>query len=104
MNPIPSLIELDRLIQQMHAQSLQQDALRILEPELKRLTHCSQSIHDICHAASLELGQISSALAGLLTLLDQTEIEHLGREQVYCLLEPFARRLQQAYEALQELS
>lgn len=70
MNPFPSLIELDRLIQQPHAQSLQQDALRILEPELKRLTHCSQSIHDICHAASLKLGPIRNALAELLTLLD----------------------------------
>ncbi len=61
MNPFPSLIELDRLIQQPHAQSLPQDALRILEPELKRLTHCSQSIHDIYHAASLKLGPIRSA-------------------------------------------
>ena len=34
MNPFPSLIELDRLIQQPHAQCLQQDALRILEPRL----------------------------------------------------------------------
>lgn len=97
MNPVPSLIELDRLIQQLHAQ-------RLCESELERLAQCSRHVHDICHTASLELGQISSALAGLLTLLDQSEIEHLAREQMYCLLEPFARRLQQAYEALQELS
>ncbi|MGR2679132.1 hypothetical protein [Chromobacterium haemolyticum] len=70
MNPFPSLIELDRLIQQPHAQSLPQDALRILEPRLKRLAHCCQSIHDICHATSLKLGPIRNALAELLTLLD----------------------------------
>ncbi|MDH0344605.1 MULTISPECIES: DUF1484 family protein [Chromobacterium] len=104
MNPIPSFIELDRLIQQLRAQCLRQDAPPILESEWKRLTHCSQYLHDSCHATSLELGQISSALAGLLTLLDQSEIEHLDREQAYCLLEPFTRRLQQSYRQLQELS
>lgn len=104
MSFISSIVELDRQIQQLQTQCRQDSALRSLEPQLKRLAHCNQSIHDICHTASLELGQISCALAGLLTLLDQSEIEHLEREQVYCLLEPFTRRLQQAYEQLQELT
>ena len=63
MNFISSIVELDRQIQQLQTQCRQHSALHNLEPQLKRLAHCNQSIHDICHAASLELGQISCALA-----------------------------------------
>ncbi|MGR2662989.1 hypothetical protein ACUXVY_15515 [Chromobacterium haemolyticum] len=70
MNAISSIVELDRQIQQRQTQCQQHSALHSLEPQLKRLAHCNQSIHDICHAASLELGPIRNALAELLTLLD----------------------------------
>ena len=47
------------------------------------------------------LGHYMSALAAM---LDQSNLDTLECEQMYCLLEPFARRLQQTTVQMQELA
>ncbi|MCD5360355.1 DUF1484 family protein [Chromobacterium aquaticum] len=103
MNATPTAVELNRIVHGLQTLRQQHEALHLIDPALKRLEYCGQHIHDTSHAVALELSQISSALTGLLSMLDQSGLDSLECEQVYCLLEPFARRLRQSSEQLQRL-
>ena len=103
MNATPTAVELNRIVHGLQTLRQQHEALHLIDPALKRLEYCSQHIHDTSHAVALELSQISSALTGLLSMLHQSGLDSLECEQVYCLLEPFARRLRQSSEQLQRL-
>ncbi|MCD5361840.1 MULTISPECIES: DUF1484 family protein [Chromobacterium] len=100
----PHLPTLSNLLRQLHALRQQHPALQPLDPLLQQLDkyceHFQQSARLIC----LELSQVSSAMAGLTMMLDQSNLDTLDSEQMYCLLEPLARRLQQTSMQMQELA
>ncbi|RBH42129.1 hypothetical protein C3F00_040210, partial [Pseudomonas sp. MWU13-2860] len=100
----PHLPTLSNLLRQLHALRQQHPALQPLDPLLQQLDkyceHFQQSARLIC----LELSQVSSAMAGLTMMLDQSNPDTLDSEQMYCLLEPLARRLQQTSMQMQELA
>ncbi|MCS3806986.1 hypothetical protein HNP43_004706 [Chromobacterium alkanivorans] len=52
----------------------------------------------------MEFNQVSTALSALAAMLEQSKLDTLECEQVYCLLEPFAHRLQQTTMQMQELA
>ncbi|NHR07353.1 hypothetical protein HA052_19370 [Chromobacterium haemolyticum] len=99
--PIPSLSTL-----LMHLKSLrQQDAsLQSIDPLLRQLDEYSRHFDHSAHLIYLELSQVSHALSALVAMLDQPNLDTLECEQLYCLLEPFARRLQQTTMQMQELA
>ncbi|OQS37248.1 hypothetical protein [Chromobacterium haemolyticum] len=83
----------------------QQDAtLHPIDPLLRQLDeYCEQFEHN-ARLISLELDQTSTALSALTAMLEQSKLDMLECEQVYCLLEPFARRLRQTTVQIQELA
>ncbi|OQS43059.1 DUF1484 family protein [Chromobacterium haemolyticum] len=71
---------------------------------MRQLDEYCQHFDHNAYLIRLELGQVSTALSALTTMLEQSNLDTLECEQVYCLLEPFAHRLQQSTMQMQELA
>lgn len=98
---IPSL---STLLFQLKSLRQQDATLHPIDPLLRQLDeYCEQFEHN-ARLISLELDQTSTALSALTAMLEQSDLDTLECEQVYCLLEPFARRLQQTTVQIQELA
>ncbi|MBN3006462.1 DUF1484 family protein [Chromobacterium alkanivorans] len=74
------------------------------DPPLRPLDEYCQQFEHHARLISLELGQVRSALSTLAAILELPNLDTLECEQVYCLLEPFAHRLQQTTMQMQELA
>jgi len=95
---------LSTLLFQLKSLRQQNVSLQPIDPLLQQLDAYCEHFHHTAHLLSLELGQVSSALSALAAMLDQSNLDTLECEQVYCLLEPFARRLQQTTMQMRELA
>ncbi|PTU68722.1 hypothetical protein DBB33_04320 [Chromobacterium haemolyticum] len=82
----------------------QNTSLHPIDPLLRQLDESSQHLDHSLHLLSLEFNQVSTALSALVAMLEQPNLGTLECEQVYCLLEPFAHRLQQTTMQMQELA
>ncbi|WP_227108014.1 hypothetical protein [Chromobacterium rhizoryzae] len=98
---IPSL---STLLFQLKNLRQQNTSLHPIDPLLHQLDESCQHFDHSLHLLSLEFGQVSTALTTLVTMLEQPNLGTLECEQVYCLLEPFAHRLQQTTRQMQELA
>lgn len=98
---IPSL---STLLFQLKSLRQQNPSLNPIDPLLQQLDAYGEHFHHSAQLICLELGQVSGALSALAAMLDQSTLETLECEQVYCLLEPFARRLQQTTVQMQALA
>ncbi|MBN3006789.1 hypothetical protein JW897_23915 [Chromobacterium alkanivorans] len=95
---------LSTLLFQLKSLRQQNVSLQPIDPLLQQLDAYCEHFHHNAHLLSLELGQVSSALSALTAMLDQSNLDTLECEQVYCLLEPFTHRLQQTTMQMQELA
>lgn len=98
---IPSL---STLLFQLKSLRQQNPSLNPIDPLLQQLDAYGEHFHHSAQLICLELGQVSGALSALAAMLDQSNLDTLECEQMYCLLEPFARRLQQTMVQMQELA
>lgn len=98
---VPSL---STLLSQLKSLRQQNPSLNLIDPLLQQLDEYGEHFHHSAHLICLELGQVSHALTALVAMLDQPNLDTLECEQMYCLLEPFARRLQQTTMQMQELA
>ncbi|PTU69037.1 hypothetical protein [Chromobacterium haemolyticum] len=98
---VPSL---PTLLFQLKSLRQQNPSLQPIDPLLQQLDEYGESFNHSAQLICLELSQVSHALTALVAMLDQSGLETLEREQMYCLLEPFARRLQQTTVQMQELA
>lgn len=98
---IPSL---PTLLLQLKSLRQQDATLHPIDPLLRQLDQSCQHFDHNLHLLSLEFNQVSTALSALAAMLEQSKLDTLECEQVYCLLELFARRLQQTTMQMQELA
>lgn len=98
---VPSL---PTLLLQLKSLRRQNPSLNPIDPLLQQLDEYGEHFHHSAQLICLELGQVSSALSALAAMLDRSNLDTLECEQMYCLLEPFARRLQQTTVQMQELA
>lgn len=100
---LPPSTSLSGCLRELQALRQHHQALSPIDPLIQQLDRYREHLHTGIHAVDLELSQVSSALSGLLAMLDQSNLDSLECEQVYCLLEPFARRLQQTATQVRQL-
>ncbi|MBN3006466.1 hypothetical protein JW897_22245 [Chromobacterium alkanivorans] len=98
---IPSL---STLLLQLKSLRQQDATLHPIDPLLRQLDEYCEHFDHSLHLLSLEFNQVSTALSALAAMLEQSKLDTLECEQVYCLLEPFAHRLQQTTMQMQELA
>ncbi|UJB32227.1 DUF1484 family protein [Chromobacterium sp. Beijing] len=95
---------LSTLLSQLKSLRRQNPLLHPIDPLLPQLDEYDERFHHSVQLICLELGQVSHALSALVAMLDQPNLDTLECEQLYCLLEPFARRLQQTTVQMQALA